>query len=202
MPVPKRRCPWGDDELMISYHDEEWGTPVHDDALLFEHLTLDCMQAGLSWVTILHKREEFRKAFDGFDPKEVARYNAGKIETLLQDKGIVRNRQKIEAVVNNAKRFLEIQKDEGGFDPFIWGFVEGKTIHHGYSSFKQVPAFTPESERMSAALRERGFKFVGPTICYAFMQAVGMVNDHLMECYRHQELLHQKPQPSHRSKVR
>ncbi|MDD1747430.1 MAG: DNA-3-methyladenine glycosylase I [Methanomassiliicoccales archaeon] len=202
MPAPKKRCPWGDDELMITYHDEEWGTPVHDDDLLFEHLVLDCMQAGLSWSTILHKREAFRRAFDGFDARKVARYDARKLDSLLQDKGIVRNRQKIGAAVNNAQRFLEVQREEGSFDSFLWGFVEGRTIHHSYSSFKQVPASSPESERMSAALRERGFKFVGPTICYAIMQAVGMVNDHLVECYRHRELLDHAPQPSHRSKMR
>jgi len=186
---------------MIAYHDREWGTPVHDDRSLFEHLSLDCMQAGLSWMTILHKREAFRLAFDGFDPRKIARFDAEKINSLQQDKGIVRNRQKIEAVVNNAQRLLEVQKTEGSFDSYIWGFVKGRTIHHGYSSFKEVPATTPESERMSAALRERGFKFVGPTICYAFMQAVGMVNDHLLECYRHKELLDATP-PSHRSRTR
>jgi len=188
MPVAKKRCPWGSDELLISYHDNEWGTPVHDDDLLFEHLTLDCMQAGLSWLTILRKREAFRAAFDGFDPRKVARYDAKKVEGLLRDKGIVRNRQKIEATINNARRFLEVQEEQGSFDAFIWSFVEGRTLNHNHKSFKEVPAATPESERMSAALRERDFKFVGPTICYAFMQAVGMVNDHLVDCYRHEEL--------------
>jgi DNA-3-methyladenine glycosylase I len=189
MPVAKKRCPWGNDDLLISYHDNEWGMPVHDDALLFEHLTLDCMQAGLSWLTILRKREAFRAAFDNFDPRKVAGYDNKKVGSLLRDKGIVRNRQKIEATINNAQRFLEVQEKQGSFDAFIWSFVEGRTLNHSYESFKEVPAATPESERMSAALRERGFKFVGPTICYAFMQAVGMVNDHLVDCYRHDELL-------------
>jgi DNA-3-methyladenine glycosylase I len=189
MPVAKKRCPWGSDELLISYHDNEWGMPVHDDTLLFEHLTLDCMQAGLSWLTILRKRESFRAAFDGFNPRKVAGYDDKKVESLLQDKGIVRNRQKIGAAINNAQRFLEVQEEQGSFDAFIWSFVGGRTLHNSYMSFKEVPAATPESERMSAALRERGFKFVGPTICYAFMQAVGMVNDHLVDCYRHDELL-------------
>lgn len=193
MPGLKKRCPWGNDEVLIAYHDNEWGRPLHDDATLFEHLTLDCMQAGLSWTTILHKREAFRKAFDGFDPEKVSKYDSKKVEALLQNKGIVRNRMKIEAAVNNANRLLEVQKEHGSFDAFIWSFVGGKTIHHNYSSFKAMPSASPESERMSAALREKGFKFVGPTICYSFMQAVGMVNDHLVECYRHSELMKSDP---------
>jgi DNA-3-methyladenine glycosylase I len=188
MKESKGRCPWGDDELLLSYHDKEWGRPVHDDAELFEHLTLDSMQAGLSWLTILRKREALRKAFDGFDPVKVAKYDAKKVNALLEDKGIVRNRQKIEAAVNNAQRLLEVQKEYGSFEAFIWSFVNGKTIDNTFTSFKDVPSSTPESERMSAALREKGFKFVGPTICYAFMQAVGMVNDHLVGCFRHDQL--------------
>jgi DNA-3-methyladenine glycosylase I len=203
MPAPTKRCPWGDDELLISYHDKEWGTPVHDDDLLFEHLTLDCMQAGLSWLTILRKREAFRRAFDGFDPRKVARYDERKVDTLLEDKGIVRNRQKIEAAVNNAQRLLEVQTEQGSFDAFIWSFVGGRTMHHSFKSFKEMPAATPESERMSRTLREKGFRFVGPTICYAFMQAVGMVNDHLVECYRHEELMKaRRPQVPHRPRMR
>jgi DNA-3-methyladenine glycosylase I len=174
--------------MMIDYHDHEWGTPVHDDALLFEHLTLDCMQAGLSWITILHKREAFREAFDDFDPVKVAKFDEGKVEQLLSDRSIVRNRLKIEAAINNARRLLEVQAERGSFDSFIWGFVGGETLHNRRASFQEVPASTPESVAMSKSLRERGFKFVGPTICYAFMQAVGMVNDHLVYCFRHEEL--------------
>ncbi|HUL39276.1 MAG TPA: DNA-3-methyladenine glycosylase I [Methanomassiliicoccales archaeon] len=188
MPRTKKRCPWGDDELMIAYHDDEWGVPVHDDAQLYEKLTLDCMQAGLSWLTILRKREAFRDAFEGFEPSKVARFDGGKVESLLRDEGIVRNRRKIEAAVNNAQRILEVQMELGSFDSYIWGFVGGRTIHNHHASFKEVPSATPESEEMSAALRERGFMFVGPTVCYAFMQAVGMVNDHVVDCFRHQEV--------------
>ncbi len=182
------RCPWGDDPLMNSYHDLEWGVPVHDDRALFEFLTLDSMQAGLSWITILRKREAFREAFDGFDIEKVSRYDQGKVEELLQNRGIVRNRRKIEAAITNAKCVLEVQREHGSFDAFLWGFVDGRTVQNRWRSFKDVPAETPESKRMSKGLRDRGFRFVGPTICYAFMQAVGMVNDHLVMCYRHQEL--------------
>jgi len=184
----QKRCPWGDDALLIRYHDKEWGTPVHDDRELFEHLTLDCMQAGLSWITILRKREAYRKAFDGFQIRKVARYDEAKVQELLSDPGIVRNRQKIEAAINNAKCVLKVQKERGSFDSFIWSFVGGEARHNEWRSFKEMPAQTPESRAMSDALRAEGFKFVGPTICYAFMQAVGMVNDHLVECYRHAEL--------------
>ncbi len=182
------RCRWGDDPLMNTYHDLEWGVPVHDDRSLFEFLTLDSMQAGLSWITILRKRDAFRKAFDGFEIEKVSRYDQGKVEELLQNRGIVRNRRKIEAAITNAKCVLEVQREHGSFDVFLWGFVDGRTVQNRWHSFKDVPAETPESKRMSESLRERGFRFVGPTICYAFMQAVGMVNDHLVMCYRHQGL--------------
>ncbi len=185
----RKRCPWGNDGLLISYHDKEWGTPVHDDVKLFEHLALETVQAGLSWITVLRKREAFNRAFDGFDPEKVATYGEEKVQTLLENKDIVRNRRKLEAIINNAKRVLEVQKEFGSFDAFIWSFVGGETIHNHHASFKEVPSSTQESERMSAALQGRGFKFVGPTICYAFMQAMGMVNDHLVECYRHDELM-------------
>ena len=182
------RCPWGEDPLMNEYHDLEWGVPVHDDRALFEFLTLDCMQAGLSWITILHKREAFREAFDGFDIEKVSRYDQGKVEELLQNRGIVRNRRKIEATITNAKCVLDVQRELGSLDVYLWGFVDGRTLQNRWRSFRDVPAETPESKRMSDGLRGRGFRFVGPTICYAFMQAVGMVNDHLVTCYRHQEL--------------
>ena len=173
---------------MNAYHDLEWGVPVHDDRALFEFLTLDSMQAGLSWITILRKRDAFREAFDDFDIKKVSRYDQVKVEELLQNKGIVRNRRKIEATIANAQCVLEVQRKHGSFDAYIWGFVDGRTVQNRWRSFKDVPAETPESKRMSDGLRDRGFRFVGPTICYAFMQAVGMVNDHLVMCYRHQEL--------------
>lgn len=182
------RCPWGEDLLMNEYHDLEWGVPVHDDRALFEFLTLDCMQAGLSWITILHKREAFRQAFDGFDIEKVSRYDQIKVEELLQNRGIVRNRRKIEATITNAKCVLDVQRELGSLDVYLWGFVDGRTLQNRWRSFQDVPAETPESKRMSDGLRGRGFRFVGPTICYAFMQAVGMVNDHLVTCYRHQEL--------------
>jgi len=173
---------------MNEYHDREWGVPVHDDRALFEFLTLDSMQAGLSWITILRKRDAFREAFDGFDIEKVSRYDQGKVEALLQNRGIVRNRRKIEAAITNAKCVLEVQREHGSFDAYLWGFVDGRTVQNRWRSFKDVPAETPGSKRMSDDLRGRGFRFVGPTICYAFMQAVGMVNDHLVMCYRHQEL--------------
>ncbi len=182
------RCPWGEDPLMNAYHDMEWGAPVHDDRTLFEFLTLDSMQAGLSWVTILRKREAFREAFDGFDIETVSRYDQRKVEELLKNQGIVRNRRKIEAAIANAICVLDVQREHGSFDAYLWSFVGGRTMQNRWRSFKEVPAETPESKRMSDALRGRGFRFVGPTICYAFMQAVGMVNDHLVMCYRHQEL--------------
>jgi len=183
------RCTWpGEDALMQQYHDEEWGVPLHDDRKLFEFMVLDAFQAGLSWKTILHKRENFRKAFSNFDAVKIARYTDKKIEDLLQDTGIIRNRLKVVATVNNAKRFLEVQKEFGSFDKYIWQFTGGKTIKNSWSGNAQVPARTAESDAMSKDLLKRGFKFVGSTICYAFMQAAGMVNDHAVTCYRHKQI--------------
>lgn len=183
------RCPWpSNNELMLQYHDEEWGVPEHDDSRLFEFMVLDAFQAGLSWSTILNKRENFRKAFDGFDPQKVAGYSEGKIESLVDDAGIIRNRLKISSTVSNAAVFMEVQKEFGSFDTFIWGFVGGRTIQNRWRRETQIPTKTRESDRMSEALKKRGFKFVGSTICYAFMQAVGMVNDHIVTCFRHSEL--------------
>jgi len=173
---------------MIAYHDEEWGVPLHDDRKLFEFLVLDAFQAGLSWRTILHKRDNFRLAFDGFDAKLIARYKKRKIGQLLENAGIVRNRMKIEATVANAKAFLRVQNEYGSFDSYIWQFVGGKPKQNRRRSLKQLPASTSDSDRMSKDLKERGFKFVGTTICYAFMQAAGMVNDHLVKCFRYEEV--------------
>ena len=180
-----KRCAWAKDELYIAYHDKEWGVPVHDDRLLFEFLILEGAQAGLSWITILKKRGNYRRAFDRFDPRKVARYDRGKIRKLLADPGIVRNRLKIKSAVQNAKAFLAVQKECGSFDRYIWEFVGGKPIRNHWRSSKQVPPRTPESDVMSKDLIKRGFKFVGSTICYAFMQAVGMVNDHTTDCFRY-----------------
>jgi DNA-3-methyladenine glycosylase I len=178
------RCKWADShELFIPYHDEEWGTPVHDDLLLFEMLNLEGAQAGLSWLTILRKREGYRKAFDRFDARKIARYGARKRTQLLKNEGIIRNRLKINAVVENAKAYLQIQREFGSFDRYIWQFVGGAPIRGG-----RQPGSTPESDAMSKALKKRGFKFVGSTICYAFMQAVGMVNDHSPACFRAKRL--------------
>jgi DNA-3-methyladenine glycosylase I len=186
---PLRRCPWGESHpLYVPYHDEEWGTPLHDDRRLFELLVLEGAQAGLSWLTILKKRGAYREAFDGFDPVEVGRYGARKVKRLLADEGIVRNRLKIEAAVANAKAFLAVQREFGSFDAYVWRFVGGKPIRHRRKSLKEVPARSPESDSMSADLRARGFRFVGSTICYAFMQATGMVNDHLVSCFRHRQV--------------
>lgn len=184
----KGRCPWGDDPLMNRYHDEEWGRPVHDDDLLFEFLVLDGAQAGLSWMTILRKREAYREAFDGFDPAKVAVYDEEKLHMLMSNPGIVRNRQKIRAAIVNARVVQEIQAEHGSFDRYLWGFVAGRTIQNRWRSFSEIPSETIESKNMSLALKKRGFQFVGPTVCYAFMQSVGMVNDHLMVCFRHREL--------------
>ncbi len=173
---------------MIAYHDEEWGVPLHDDRKLFEFLVLDAFQAGLSWRTILHKRDNFRLAFDGFDAKLIARYKKRKIGQLLENAGIVRNRMKIEATVVNAKAFLQVQTEYGSFDSYIWQFVGGQPKQNRWRSLKQLPASTPDSDRMSKDLKERDFKFVGTTICYAFMQAAGMVNDHLVKCFRYEEV--------------
>ncbi len=189
----QRRC-WGDVEgaLMREYHDEEWGRPLHDDRKIFEFLVLEGMQAGLSWALILNKRENFRRAFRGFDPEKVARFTKRDVERLLGDAGIVRNRLKILGAINNAKRFLEVRKEFGTFDRYIWGFVGGTPIKSGLRSFKEMPARTPLSDTISADLKKRGFKFVGPTVVYSHMQATGMVNDHLVTCFRYRELARQK----------
>jgi DNA-3-methyladenine glycosylase I len=183
------RCSWcGDDPLYVAYHDEEWGVPVHDDQTLFEFLTLESAQAGLSWITVLRKRENYRKAFAGFDPVKVARFSEDKIEKLLLDPGIVRNRLKVVAAVNNARLFLEVQKEFGSFDKYIWSFVGGKPIKNKFRELKEVAATTPESDALSKDLKKRGFKFVGSTIMYAHMQATGMVNDHMVSCFRYNEV--------------
>jgi DNA-3-methyladenine glycosylase I len=178
------RCPWASCELSIRYHDEEWGVPVHDDRTLFEFLILEGAQAGLSWNTILNKRDNYRKAFAGFDPKKVAHYDRRKAGQLLRNPGIVRNRLKIASTIANAKAFLAVQKEFGSFDRYIWQFVEGKPRQNLPKSLQQVPARSPDSDAVSKDLKRRGFNFVGSTICYAFMQAVGMVNDHVVDCFR------------------
>jgi DNA-3-methyladenine glycosylase I len=184
------RCGWAEtgDDLMEKYHDEEWGQPNHDDRRHFEFLVLEAFQAGLSWMTILRKRQAFEKAFVGFDPVAVSKFDQKKVSELLNDKGIVRNRLKIEATINNAKRFLEVQKEFGAFDNYIWGFVEGKPIVHDPRDLSEIPATTELSDRISKDLKKRGFKFVGSTIVYSHLQAVGIVNDHLVDCPRHQAL--------------
>jgi DNA-3-methyladenine glycosylase I len=182
------RCAWASGELSIRYHDEEWGVPVHDDRTLFEFLILEGAQAGLSWNTILNKRENYRKAFDGFDPERVARYDRRKMQRLLRDPGIVRNKLKIGAAVENAKAFLRVQKEFGSFDRYIWQFVGGRPRVNKWKSLRQIPPRTAESDAMSKDLKRRIFRFVGSTICYAFMQAVGMVNDHVVECFRYEAL--------------
>ena len=186
MAKPLTRCSWASNELSIRYHDEEWGVPAHDDRRLFEFLILEGAQAGLSWDTILKKRENYRAAFDGFNPDVIARYDRRKIQALLRDRGIVRNRLKIESAVKNAKAFLQVQDEFGSFDTYIWRFVGGSPLVNSWSSTRNVPASTPQSDAMSKDLKKRGFAFVGSTICYAFMQAVGMVNDHLTNCFRRQ----------------
>ncbi len=185
------RCPWpGDDPLYVAYHDTEWGVPEHDDRALFEKLVLDGFQAGLSWITILRKRDHFRRAFDDFDPERIARYRRPRIERLLGDPGIVRNRLKVEATVGNARAYLKLQAEEpGGFGRYLWSFVGGRTVVNEVRGAGDHPTRSPASEAMSKALAGRGFRFVGPTICYAFMQAVGMVNDHTLDCFRRKELL-------------
>ncbi|MBC8391246.1 MAG: DNA-3-methyladenine glycosylase I [Deltaproteobacteria bacterium] len=185
----KRRCEWaGTDPLYVKYHDTEWGVPLNDDRKLFEFLLLDGAQAGLSWITILKKRENYRKAFDNFNPEKIARYNSKKINELLSDKGIIRNRLKINAAVQNAKVFLSVQKEFGTFDAYIWQFVKGKPVKNSWEYEAEIPSKTEESIAMSKDLVKRGFKFVGPTICYAFMQAAGMVNDHTTGCFRYHEV--------------
>jgi DNA-3-methyladenine glycosylase I len=182
------RCPWARDELSRLYHDDEWGVPVHDDRTLFEFLVLEGAQAGLSWDTILRKRQNYRAAFANFQPASVARFDQSRVERLLNDPGIVRNRLKIMSAVRNARAFVEVADEFGSFDAYLWRFVDGKPKRNAWRSHKQVPAETPESSAMSKDLRKRGFNFVGSTICYAFMQAVGMVNDHLVECFRWGEI--------------
>jgi DNA-3-methyladenine glycosylase I len=185
----KKRCAWTrDNPLMIRYHDEEWGVPVHDDILLFEFLTLEGAQAGLTWQTVLNKRENYRRAFSGFDPAVVARYNEEDIVRLLADPGIIRNRLKVRAAVRNAEKVLAIQEEFGSFDAYIWQFVSGKPINHEVRSMDDIPATTTESDAMSKDLKKRGITFIGSTICYAFMQAVGMVNDHQVDCFRYREI--------------
>lgn len=185
---PPVRCSWATGEAMIRYHDEEWGVPAHDDQTLFEFLILEGAQAGLSWSTILNKRDSYRRAFEGFDPERVARYDRRKMDRLLRDPGIVRNKLKIASAIANAKAFLRIQEEFGTFDRYIWQFVDGKPRRNAPHSPKQVPARSPDSDAMSKDLKHRGFNFVGSTICYAFMQAVGMVNDHVVDCFRFREL--------------
>lgn len=184
------RCNWtGDDDQMIFYHDTEWGVPVHNDKKHFEFLVLDAFQAGLSWKTILHRREGFRKAFADFDVEKVAKFSEKKLEKLMQDTGIIRNRLKIWGTVNNAKAFIAIQKEFGSFDKYIWQFTGNKTIYNKIKSMKEMPATSKESDAMSKDMKKRGFTFVGSTICYAYMQAAGMVNDHLTTCFRHKEVI-------------
>ena len=182
------RCDWAANELMIPYHDEEWGVPLHDDRMLFEFLILEGAQAGLSWDTILNKRQSYRAAFDDFDPATVAGYGDAKVQSLLADAGIVRNRLKIASAIGNAKAFLQIVEKAGSFDSYIWGFVGGSTIDNQRKSMSDVPATTAESDAMSKDLKAKGFKFVGSTICYAYMQATGMVNDHVVDCFRYKQV--------------
>ena len=188
--MKKKRCAWVTvDPIYIQYHDSEWGVEVHDDIQLFESLVLDGAQAGLNWLTILKKREHYREAFDGFDPQKISVYHKDKIEELLKNSGIIRNRLKIESAIQNAKAFLKVQQEFKTFDHYLWSFVDGKPIINKWKSLKQLPTDSPESILISKDLKKRGFGFVGPTICYAFMQAVGMVNDHLMDCFRYNELI-------------
>lgn len=185
----KTRCEWSNsDPIYIQYHDTEWGVPLHDDRRLFEFLVLDAAQAGLSWLLILKKRENYRKAFSNFDARKIARFDEKKVQMLLNNPGIVRNRLKILSAIDNAKGFLHVQKEFGTFDRFIWQFTGGKTIKNHWKSIKEIPAKTPESDAMSKELKGRGFRFVGSTICYAFMQAAGMVNDHVVTCFRHKQV--------------
>jgi DNA-3-methyladenine glycosylase I len=187
--TPRPRCAWaGTDPLYIAYHDQEWGAPVHDDRLLFEFLILEGAQAGLSWAAILKKRGNYRRAFDNFEPARVARYGPRQVKRLLADAGIVRNRLKVEGAVKNARAFLAIQEEFGSFDAYLWPFVDGQPRQNSWRSLKEIPASTPESDALSKALKRRGFTFVGSTICYAFMQAVGLVNDHVVDCFRYSEL--------------
>jgi DNA-3-methyladenine glycosylase I len=187
------RCPWpGDDSLYIKYHDEEWGVPVHDDRKQFEFLVLESAQAGLSWITILRKRENYRKAYEGFDPVRIADFDEKKVEELLQNSGIIRNRRKIEASINNAKMFLNIVDELGSFDKYIWSFVDYRPVVNSWNSITEVPATTELSDRVSSDLKKRGFKFLGSTIVYSHLQATGLINDHLTDCFRYKELLNEK----------
>lgn len=184
-----KRCDWGtSNELMIKYHDTEWGVPLHDEHKLFEFFVLEGFQAGLSWQIVLNKRENFRRAFDNFNPDIIAKYDEGKLMELVQDKSIIRNKQKIAATVNNAQRFIEVQNEFGSFDKYIWAFVDNKPIINSFSNIKELPAKTPLSNKLSVDLKDRGFKFVGSTVIYAHMQATGMVNDHLVDCFRYKEV--------------
>lgn len=185
----QKRCEWaGSDPLYIEYHDNEWGVPVHDDRKIFEMLVLEGAQAGLNWLTVLRKRENYRKAFDNFDPRKVAKYDSKKLQELLANEGIIRNKLKIHSAIQNARAFLEVQKEFGSFDAYIWQFVGGRPIRNSWKSLSELPAQTAESEAMSKDLKRRGFGFVGPTICYAHMQATGMVNDHVVTCFRYKEV--------------
>jgi DNA-3-methyladenine glycosylase I len=182
------RCAWASNDLMIRYHDQEWGVPQHDDRVLFEFLMLEGAQAGLSWDTILRKRENYRAAFDGFDPKKISKYDFRKTQRLLRDEGIIRNRLKVASAIHNAREFLAVQKEFGAFDRYIWQFTGGQSRLNAWKPGQRLPASTPESDAMSKDLKKRGFNFVGSTICYAFMQATGMVNDHALDCFRYREL--------------
>ncbi|MGA2822718.1 MAG: DNA-3-methyladenine glycosylase I [Bacteroidales bacterium] len=189
LPTRPTTCEWpSDDQLLLEYHDLEWGVPIHDDRKHFEFILLDCFQAGLSWRTVLHKRNNFKNAFDQFDFQKIAKYSPGKTEALLQNAGIIRNKAKIYATIRNAGYFLEIQKEFGSFDTYIWQFTGGKTRHNKWKKLSELPATSKESDAMSKDLIKRGFKFAGSTICYSYMQAAGMVNDHLIHCYRYNEL--------------
>lgn len=189
----RSRCLWpGDDELMLAYHDREWGVPVHDDIRWMEHITLDTFQAGLSWRTVLHKRKAFAEVFHRFDPQRIARMTEKEMEAARQNPGIIRNRLKIKATVNNAASFLELAERHGSFSNYIWSFTDGKVVHNRWKTTEAIPANTPLSDRVSKALKQAGFSFVGTTICYAFLQAAGVVNDHLVSCYRHREIMQMK----------
>ena len=187
--MPKNRCAWcGEDPLYVKYHDTEWGKPVYDDAKIFEFLILETFQAGLSWITVLRKRENFRKAFDNFDYEKIAKYDHKKYNELLKNAGIIRNKLKIKATIGNAVAFMEIQKEFGSFSKYIWDFVDGKPITNHWKTMKEIPATTELSDRLSKDLKKRGFKFAGSTVIYAHMQATGMVNDHVIDCFRHTEV--------------
>jgi DNA-3-methyladenine glycosylase I len=183
-----RRCAWTSSEINLAYHDREWGVPCHDDRVLFEFLLLEGAQAGLTWELILKRREGYRRAFSKFDPKLIAKYDARKVAALLADPSIIRNRLKIRSSIQNAKAFLAVQKEFGSFDAYLWRFVGGRPVRNRWKSFREIPVLTPEATAMSKDLKKRGFGFVGPTICYAYMQAIGMVNDHTIDCFRHREI--------------